>query len=192
MNSQNSIFKSLTGPALLTALLLTIPLIASQFTNDVDWSTGDYILAAILLFGTGFIYKLITGKTGTFIYRAGVGIALASSLFLVWVNLAVGLVGSEDNLFNLVYFGVPFIGIISAITFGFQSQGLERTMFIMAFVQTLATVTALGTGMHELPNSSITEILAVNGLFIVLFTVSALLFRYDEQNNSREQAPKQV
>lgn len=181
MNSQNSIIQTISVPALLTALLVSIPLAASQFTNEVDWSTGDYIFAAILLFGTGLTYKLVTGKAGSTVYRVAVGFALASGLFLIWSNLAVGIVGSEDNLFNLFYFVLPIAGIIGAIIVRFESHGLATTMFAVTFIQLLLTIAALVSGMQQLPGSSVSEILGVNGFFILLFLASAMLFRYAAQ-----------
>ncbi len=48
-------------------------------------------------------------------YRFAVGVALAAAFLLVWMNLAVGLIGSEDNPANLMYFGVLAVGFIGAI-----------------------------------------------------------------------------
>jgi hypothetical protein len=48
-------------------------------------------------------------------YRAAVGVAIAAAFILVWMNLAVGIIGSEDNPANLMYGGVLAIGIIGAV-----------------------------------------------------------------------------
>ena len=48
--------------ALVTALLLLIPLLAMRFTDEVAWSPTDFAVAGALLFGTGFTYKVIAGK----------------------------------------------------------------------------------------------------------------------------------
>lgn len=77
-----------------------------------------------------------------------------------------------------MYFGVIIVGIIGAIIVRFQSSGMAYTMFAMAIAQALVAVIALITGMHRLPDSSVIEIVGVNGFFFMLFAVSALLFRY--------------
>ncbi|HET6528158.1 MAG TPA: hypothetical protein VFG39_05350 [Balneolaceae bacterium] len=141
-----------------------------------------------LLFGTGFTYKFITRKSGETAYRVAVGFALLAGLFLIWSNLAVGLIGSEDRAINLLYFGVIAVGLIGAFIARFQPQGMTIVMFAMAATQALIAVIALIAGMQQLPASSVVEILGVNGFFITLFVVSALLFRYvvQEQSSTNE------
>lgn len=178
MNTQTNLIRSIAEPALVTLLLLSIPFTASYYTDEVVWSLSDYILAGILLFGTGLTYKLVTNKTANTAYKVAVGFALFSGLFLIWSNLAVGIIGSEDNIFNLIYFGLPFIGIIGAIVVRFKAKGLASTMFTLCFAQLLITVIALFRGMHKVPGSSVIEVIGVNTFFIFLFGISALLFRY--------------
>ena len=45
--------KPLLAVALATALLLLVPAIAMQFTSEVAWGPGDFVVAAVLLFGAG-------------------------------------------------------------------------------------------------------------------------------------------
>ena len=82
--------------ALATGLILLIPLIAMQFTNEVNWTLSDFVIAGALLFGTGLMFVLAARKTSK--YRALIGFALVAALLLVWVELAVGI------------FGTPFSG----------------------------------------------------------------------------------
>jgi hypothetical protein len=184
MNIDHKFSQSIAGVALTTGLLLLIPLLAMQFSDGVAWTLIDFLIAGFLLFGTGLTYTLVTRKTEKTAYRIAVGFALLTGLVLVWVNLAVGLIGSEENPINLMYFGVLAVGIIGAIIVRFQSQGMVGTMAAVAFAQALAGVIALISDMHRSPNSSVTEILGVNGFFIVLFIVSALLFRFAAQEQS--------
>jgi CHASE2 domain-containing sensor protein len=65
-----------------------------QFSEEVDWDLFDFIIAAILLFGTGFIIEFVLRKVKTTQKRLlYCGIVLAV-LFLVWAELAVGIFGS--------------------------------------------------------------------------------------------------
>ncbi|MEX0662963.1 MAG: hypothetical protein WEA58_02075 [Balneolaceae bacterium] len=184
MNTDKSLFRSIAMLAVSTGLLLLIPLIAMQFSNDVVWTLSDFIFAGTLLFGTGLTYKLITRKSGEIIFRMAVGFALFTGFFLIWSNLAVGIIGSENNAINLLYFGVIFIGIIGAFIARFKSKGLALTMFAMAIIQALITVTAFITGMHHLPEVTVYHILAVNGFFITLFIVAAMLFRFAAEDQT--------
>ncbi len=90
--------KRLTGIVLTVALLLLIPLIAMQFTDEVDWSVFDFVVMGILLLGTGFMCELVMRKVkkpGLRIITCG---AFLVVLFLIWAELAVGI------------FGTPFAG----------------------------------------------------------------------------------
>lgn len=80
------------------ALLLMVPLVAMQFTDEVDWNLFDFIVAAILLFGTGFLIELVMWKVKTTSARIALCGLLLIMLFLVWAELAVGV------------FGTPFAG----------------------------------------------------------------------------------
>lgn len=178
MNTDSNLTQSIAYLALTTGLLLLIPLIAMQFSGEVVWTLSDFIFAGILIFGTGLAYKLITRKSGDIAYRVAIGFALFTGLFLIWVNAAVGLIGSEDNPINLLYFGVVFVGIIGSFLARFRPQGLSRTMIAMAITQAFIAATALIGGFYQTPPSTAFHIIGINGFFITLFVVAALLFRY--------------
>jgi hypothetical protein len=163
--------------AITTGLLLLIPLIAMQFTIEVNWTLSDFIIAGILIFGAGLAYIIISGKSETLIYRVAVGFALFTGFFLIWSNLAVGLIGSENNEINLLYFLVIGVGVVGAFLTKFKAKGLMYTLIAMATAQMIITITAPLKGMSEVPGSSVYEILFVNGFFITLFLVGAFLFR---------------
>ena len=92
------------------ALILLLPLVAMQFTDEVVWDVADFAVFGALLVGVGVTYELAARKTGNTAYRAAFGVALAAVFLLVWVNLAVGIIGSEDNDANLMYYGVLAVG----------------------------------------------------------------------------------
>ncbi len=122
-------------------------------------------------------------KTNKTAYRFAVGLALATAFILVWLIGAVGVIGAEGDLFDLMYFGVLAVGILGAIIARFQPHGMARALVATAFAQALVAVIALIAGMHQAPYSSVGEILSFNGFFVALWVGSALLFR----NAAREQ-----
>lgn len=75
----------------LVALALLAPLVAMQFTSEVNWGMGDFVAAAALLGGAGLaleaVLRFVRG-TGAPI---GLGLAIGVALLLVWAELAVGL-----------------------------------------------------------------------------------------------------
>jgi hypothetical protein len=90
--------RNFTGDAirvvLAAVLILLVPLLAMQFTNEVAWSPLDFVVAGVLLVGTGFIYVLFARKTSHIRQRVAIGLALTVALVLVWMELAVGIFGT--------------------------------------------------------------------------------------------------
>ncbi len=160
----------------VAALILLLPLVAMQFTDEVNWEVADFAFAAALLVGVGVPYELAVRKTGNAAYRAAVGVALAAAFLLVWVNGAVGIIGSEDNDANLMYGGVLAVGVIGALIARFRPRGMARALFATALAQAAVATVALIAGWGS-PSSGPLEIVALNGFFVALFVGSALLFR---------------
>jgi len=156
----------------VTALMLLVPLVAMQVTGDVAWSPIDFATAGALLFGSGLTYELVARRMESTTYRAAVGIAVAAALLLVWINLAVGIIGSEDNAANLMYFGVLAVGIIGALVARFEPRGMARALSAAALALVLIAVIVLLAGL-ESPR----QVVALNGFFAALCIVSAGLFR---------------
>src|SRR4028119_918553 len=180
MSNRNA-YRPVVGVALATAFILLIPLLTAP-----DWSLADFVFAGALIFGTGLTSVLVARKAGHIAYRVAVGVALAAAFILVWLTGAVGIIGSEDNNANLMYFGVLAVGIIGAIVARFRQQGMARALFATALAQALVAVIALIIGLSS-PWSppGLFETLILNGFFVAMFAGSALLFRYA----AREQTP---
>jgi len=158
------------------ALLLLLPLVAMQFTDEVSWDVADFALAGALVIGVLLSYELAARKRGDTAYRAAVGVALAAAFILVWVNGAVGIIGSEDNDANLMYGGVLAVGVVGAGIARFQPHGMACALFATALAHASVAVIALIAGLGA-PESGPLEIVALNAFFVALFVGSALLFR---------------
>jgi hypothetical protein len=121
-------------------------------------------------------------------YRSAVGVALAAAFILVWMVLALGVLGREGDLADLMYIGVLAVGIIGAIIARFQPPGMARALLATALAQALVAVIALIAGKHQAAVSSVAELLGLNGFFVALFLGSAWLFR----KAAREQPPASI
>lgn len=69
-----------------------------HFTSEVNWNIFDFVLAAILLIGTGVMCELVIEKLKATRFRGIIYITFILLLFLIWTELAVGI------------FGTPFAG----------------------------------------------------------------------------------
>lgn len=79
---------------LLATSLLLIPFVGMQFSNDVHWTTFDFVVAAVVLYSFSFAVEITLRKIKTKKQRIlGITILLLL-LLLLWVELAVGLFGS--------------------------------------------------------------------------------------------------
>lgn len=77
--------------AAATAALLLLPAFARLFTAEVNWGPGDYLVAAVLLFGAGMTYVLAARHARTKQQRGVAALLVLTALALVWAELAVGL-----------------------------------------------------------------------------------------------------
>ena len=157
------------------AFVLLLPLVAMQFTDEVQWDVADFVVAGVMLLTAGALFELAARKSRNSAYRAGVAVALLAAFLLVWVNAAVGLIGSENNDINMAYLGVLAVGFIGAVIARFKPHGMSLALLAMAIAQGLIALVSLVAGVA--PAESAFEIIIVNGLFIVLFVGSAVLFR---------------
>lgn len=160
-----------------TALLLLIPLVAMQFTDEVVWTASDFAFAAAMLAGTGLAYEWISARSGNGAYRAGAAVGLGAALMLVWAAGAVGIIGVDGDPFDLLYVGVLAVGLVGAWVTRFEAGGMSRTLAAMAIAQVLVAGIALLAGKHLDEFSSVPEIVAVNAFFAALYIGSAALFR---------------
>ncbi|HEX2868169.1 MAG TPA: hypothetical protein VHO03_14080 [Ignavibacteriales bacterium] len=178
LKTPDSTGKSVIIAALSSAFLLLVPLVAMQFDSGVNWSLFDFAVAWILLFSAGFSYKLAVKKVSNNAHRFAVGSVVAISLFLVWSNLSVGLIGDGNNPVNMMCFGVLAIVVIGAVVTRFQPRLMVYVLIAAALAQMLVALTALLAGSSLLHGSSTLEILGVNGFLAMLWIGSALLFNY--------------
>lgn len=79
------------------AIMLLLPLIAMQFTDEVDWSGSDFMIFGSMLIIVGGALELTVRMTPNNTYRWVIGVALAAAFMLVWVNGAVGIIGLADR-----------------------------------------------------------------------------------------------
>ena len=79
---------------LTSAILLLIPLITMQFTDEVNWILIDFVVAGALLLGTGLMLEFVIRKVKKIEYRIAICVALLVVLLLIWAELAVGIFGT--------------------------------------------------------------------------------------------------
>jgi len=130
-----------------------------------------------MLIAAGGTFELALSRTGNGAYRAAVVLATTAAFLLIWVNLAVGVIGSEGNPANLMYGGVLIVAIVGAVVARFQPLGMALAMAATAGAQTLIGTTALISGWGSTSSSFPEAVILLSGFFAVLWLLSAWLFR---------------
>jgi hypothetical protein len=80
---RRSIIRVLIG----VAVILLIPAIAMQFTDEVRWTPFDFLAAAALLISSGLVFVYLSGQTNTSVIRLPSGLPLLLSCLLSGCSL---------------------------------------------------------------------------------------------------------
>ena len=157
--------------------ILVAPFVAMQLDAEgVNWTVGDFVAMGIMLGTIGGAFELAARMSRNRYYRAGAGLALLGAFLLVWANLAVGIVGSESNPNNQLFFVALLVGIAAVIGAKARAEGMVRAMLTTAASIIVALVVA-ELGVRDEPIvRPLVEIVGTS-LFVALFLGSAWMFR---------------
>ncbi|PEN12722.1 hypothetical protein CRI94_11885 [Longibacter salinarum] len=154
-----------------------------QFTEEVAWGVGDFVLFGGMLLLAGAAVETVIRTNPSSIYRYAMGGGLGGAFLLIWVNGAVGLIGAAGNPANLMYAGVLAVGVIGALVGRFRARAMSRVLLAMAVIQTVIMGTAIVMEWGQ-PSSGPVELVVANGAFAGIWLVSAWLFRKAERDGT--------
>jgi hypothetical protein len=157
--------------------LMLLPVIATQLTDEMNWSLGDFVLFGAMLGSVGLGLDFLARRSTDNGYRAGAAVALGSAFLLFWVTAAVGIIGSEDEPANLAYLAVLAAMVIGAGLTRFRAAGMARTLFVVAGAQTLIGVAAIIAGLGKVDPLWPLDIAGASGFFTLLWLLAGFLFR---------------
>jgi hypothetical protein len=172
----------------MAAVVLLMPAVAMRFTGEVNWSASDFVVMGAMLATACALYELGAWLSRSPAYRAAFGIAVIAGFLTVWVNLAVGMFGSEHNPLNLMFAGVLLVAALGALRARFRARGMARAMGATAVAQMLAAAVGLAigltAGMDELGGPGIGREAFLTACFAVPWLASAQLFHKARQDAS--------
>jgi hypothetical protein len=149
--------------------LLLLPLVAMQLgASGVHWTGSDFIVMGALLATACGILEVGTRMSRHRTYRAAVVVAVLGGFLMTWMNLAVGIIGNEDNPLNALFFAVILVGIIGALIARFRAPGMVQAMGAMAVAQAMVGLVTLLVGEMTF---------VLSGFFAAVWLLSAWLFR---------------
>jgi hypothetical protein len=157
-------------------VILLLPVIAMRVTAEVTWDRFDFALMGMLLGGMGIAMEFAASRSRSPHYRAGAAVAVVTAFMLIWLNLAVGIIGSEDNWVNVMFLLVAAATAAGSLLVRFRPAAMALVMAIgalaLAIVPLLAWILAPG-----LPARDIAEAAVLTGCFAVFWLLSASLFK---------------
>ncbi len=157
------------------AIAWLIPL-AARLWAGLPWTPFDFIVwGAMLLVGAG-VCEIGLRLSGALAYRAGVAVAAGTAFLITWSNLAVGIIGDENNPLNQIFFGVIAIALAGAFLARFRARGMAVTMAVTAAAQFATAFVALA---YE------HIVFAIVGVFSMGWLLSAWLFREAARGEAR-------
>ena len=160
--------------------LLLLPAVAMQLfpQGGVNWTAMDFaVMGAMLAIGCG-LYELGAWMSGNTAYRAGFGLAALTAFLTLWVNLAVGMLGSENDGINLMFAAVLGVAAVGGSIAALKPVGMSRAMIATAVAQLLAV--GVGLAMREFEPLE----LALTAMFALPWLASAALFRKAARDQS--------
>jgi hypothetical protein len=157
------------------AVILLLPLIAMQFTSEVNWTVGDFVFAGGLLLGAGVTYEL-AARLGGFAYQAGVVVALGTGILTMWVTGAVGIIGSEDNPGNLLYLATVAVAIAGAIITRGRAGSMVWAMALTALATIAAPLIAYAAVAQPQSDVLAPEVFVATGVLTAGWALSAFIF----------------
>ena len=157
--------------------LLLLPFVAMQVGADgVDWSLGDFIVFGVMLGTVGGALELAVRASGNWAYRGGAALGLLAMFLVVWANLAVGIVGNENNPWNQLFFLALLIGIAGACVARFRAKGMSYAMLAAAASLVVAfAIASLGSTDEPFVKHGVE--FAGTSIFAAILLGSAWLFR---------------
>lgn len=173
--------KSIVRAAAVTVGVLLIALWGIFHVDSWNWDWRGFVAAGAFVFSAALVYELVVKSMSNKTYRCAMGLAVASALVLSWVNFVLAV---DVSLANFMYFGVVVVGLVGAAIARLRARGMALAFAGMAIAQILVPFIALVFWKTSVAPGAAVPVIGLNGVFIVLFAISALLFRRAARMNA--------
>ena len=159
------------------AALLALPAVAMRFTPEVQWTAFDFVVMGVMLASAAGAIDALTVRRGGWAAKAGGALAVIGLFLLVWINLAVGMIGDEGDPANLMFAGVIATIVGGAFVSRLRPGGMAVTMLIAAGVQALVAGIALAMRWGDYGIGWPQDVIGTSAIMASIWMTSAVLFR---------------
>ena len=164
--------------------LIVLPLVAMQFTSEVNWTASDFIVAAVMFGSVGLGLELAVRK-GNRAYTIAAALALLVSVLAFWFTGAVGIIGNEAEDSNLLFLGVIMVALAGSVIALFRPRGMAVVMVVAAVAQAAVPVVASIIGDSKMAAIWAPEVIILTLVFTALWLTAARLFHIAAQSGTR-------
>jgi len=109
-------------------------------------------------------------------YRLALSMAIGSTLLMLWMIAALGVIGPGGRQ-DLLYVGVVAVAAVGSALARLRPRGMARAMAATVAALVVVAVVALVAGLQDLDGASVAEILGITAMYVVLFGTAGWLFR---------------
>lgn len=165
---------------------IIIVFLIKLITNKIQWN--ETIVYSIILVLIPSIYELWQWlKIQNKFYRIAFCIWIFWAFLIIWINGAVGIIGSEDNPANLMYAAVLITWLIGSILSLLKPRGMAYTLFTVSIIQILVPLFALFIWPAKVSwgEAGVLEVLIFNSIFAIIFIISWLFFQLSRLKNNK-------
>lgn len=159
-------------------MLLCVPAIAMRFPGSgFEWTVSDFVVMGTLFAAILGAYEFLASRAPGFVYRAASVLTTLGVFLLIWMNMAVGIIGSENNDANLMFVAVVAIIVGGACIAQFRPAGMSRALLAAAAAQLAIGVIALAGDLGTDGRGWPRDVIVLTTFYTGLWLVAATLFR---------------
>ena len=148
--------------------LFLLPLVAMQLTTEMQWDGFDFLVMGGMLLTVCVVYEIAAHLARSNAYMVAAGIAVGGAFLTVWANGAVGIIGSENNPANVIFYWVLAFEFAASVLALFRARPMAWVMVGTAVMQLGVCVYAWMAGLGH--------VWVFTGVMCALWLASARLF----------------
>jgi hypothetical protein len=77
----------------VAGVALLAPAVAMHFTDEVKWDAADFVIFGGMLIAACLAFEIAAALMPALRYRVAAGLAIAALFVVLWIELAVGIIG---------------------------------------------------------------------------------------------------
>ena len=132
-------------------LALATPWFLMRLTGQGAWTAFDFVVFGVMVGAVCAGFELAMRMSNRWTYRLAAFMTVIGGFLMVWANLAVGIIGNEEDPRNLMFYGLLLIGFVGALITRFEARGLTWILRLMALTQLVIFLVAAALEWTLLP-----------------------------------------